>query len=97
MVNLLYVMRDYAPLTNMLAMAILPLVIYPTNSTKAFVQEVQNSHQPLLCSLRYLLPLSWALNKLFYLIIYNHLSLSHIWNFQSNEIWAAPCKYPFPS
>ncbi|KAI4176250.1 MAG: hypothetical protein LQ346_007917, partial [Caloplaca aetnensis] len=90
-VNVLYMLRDYAPIAVVLALVALPYVLHPpavllTTSSSADLSDLEGSFQ----ILRYLLILSFILNKTCYLIFYHHVGLSRAWNFQSNEIWAAP-------
>ncbi|KAL9103484.1 MAG: hypothetical protein Q9163_001480 [Psora crenata] len=88
-VNLLYALRDYAPMTNILALLILPVALYPTDQTHQFATSIVEHHQSLTL-LRKIFLATFIVNKLHYFILYNHVGISQVWNFQSNEIWAAP-------
>lgn len=88
-VNLLYAFRDLAPITNTLALLLLPLALcfpQPSNTTEDFKIHSRR--------LRALYLTTFLTNKIYYLIAYRHVGMDRVWNFQSNEIWAAPCKLP---
>ena len=91
-VNLLYAFRDYAPVMNILALMVLPLVLHPRQRSEPLDTLPVYHHQ--LAILRNLFLFTFITNKIYYFIAYNHIGMSRVWNFQSNEIWAAPCKYP---
>ena len=93
-VNLLYAFRDFAPLTNILALLVLPLALLPSAPTDEF-STISLSRPISLSLLRRLFLLAFVANKVHYFVVYNHVGISRVWNFQSNEIWAAPCKPPF--
>ena len=93
MVNLLYVFRDYAPVTTVFALMTLPLLLYPSRSPDIASKDTPHPYN-LVLAVRYLCLAQWVSNKLCYLLIYHHIGLSRVWNFQSNEIWAAPCEQP---
>lgn len=101
-VNVLYMFRDYAPIASVMALAVLPYELLPIRVLTTPIvdfSQFDTSFQILRCSLL----VSCILNKLCYLLFYYHIGLSRVWNFQSNEVWAAPCEfifsplYPFPS
>ncbi|KAL8743197.1 MAG: hypothetical protein Q9190_004432, partial [Brigantiaea leucoxantha] len=88
-VNMLYVLRDYAPITNMLAMVLLPIAIAPiTQSGQSLnIPPEFRSHCDLLWKLFLISLIAQKLNTW---ILYHHIGISPVLNFQSNEIWAAP-------
>jgi hypothetical protein len=88
-VNLLYAFRDLAPMTNTLALILLPLALcipQRPNTTANF--KIQSGR------LRALYLATFFTNKIYSFIAYRHVGMNRVWNFQSNEIWAAPCKLP---
>lgn len=90
-VNVLYMLRDYAPVALVLALAVLPYELSAHNASSTSSADLA-SLGPALRVHRALLLLAWFCNKLWYLVFYSHIGLSRVWNFQSNEIWAAPCE-----
>ncbi|KAI4222731.1 MAG: hypothetical protein L6R36_005935 [Xanthoria steineri] len=88
-VNVLYMLRDYAPVALVLALAVLPYELSAHNASSTSSADLA-SLGPALRVHRALLLLAWFCNKLWYLVFYSHIGLSRVWNFQSNEIWAAP-------
>lgn len=91
LVNLLYAFRDFAPITNVLALMSLPsaLLMFEEHDYRSGGLGGQWSLKILqgtFCA-------SFALNKLYHFIAYSYIGMSRMWNFQSNEIWAAPCKF----
>ena len=91
-VNILYMLRDYAPLVLVLALAVLPYELYAHEVSSTLSADLAQ-HGPVLRVHRALLLIAWFCNKLWYLVFYNHVGLSRVWYFQSNEIWAAPCEW----
>ena len=91
-VNLLEVLRDYAPITNILALLVLPLGIHSRGLREIASPQHANSRQRSLQVLHYLLLASYVSNKICTAALYHEVGLSHVWNYQSNEVWAAPCK-----
>ena len=84
-------LRDYAPLALVAALALLPYRLRSDTITKVSNGDPLNL-KPSLRIHKYLLLATWLSNKVCYLVFYNHIGLSRVWYFQSNEIWAAPCK-----
>ncbi|KAI4267940.1 MAG: hypothetical protein LQ337_008114, partial [Flavoplaca oasis] len=85
-VNILYMLRDYAPLALVVALALLPNVLRSDSTSSAELPHVVPSLQ----IHKYLLLAAWLSNKVCYLAFYHYTGLSRVWYFQSNEIWAAP-------
>ena len=90
-VNILYMLRDYAPLAVVLALAMLPYELRSANTGEISSLDHPKFDRPLQIH-KYLLLATWLSNKVYYLVFYHHVGLSRVWYFQSNEIWAAPCK-----
>ena len=88
-VNLLYAFRDYAPVTDILALLVIPLALLPLRKSEH--SNVYLDYQHPLRTMQYLYFAAFVANKAYYFIAYNHIGMSRVWNFQSNEIWAAPC------
>ncbi|KAL8975832.1 MAG: hypothetical protein Q9205_008048, partial [Flavoplaca limonia] len=88
-VNILYMLRDYAPLALVVALALLPYALRSDTITKTSSTDHQEL-EPSLPIHKYLLLATWLSNKVCYLAFYNRIGLSRVWYFQSNEIWAAP-------
>ncbi|KAL8889958.1 MAG: hypothetical protein Q9215_002827 [Flavoplaca cf. flavocitrina] len=88
-VNILYMLRDYAPLALVVALALLPYALRSDTITKTSSADHQEL-EPSLPIHKYLLLATWLSNKVCYLAFYNRIGLSRVWYFQSNEIWAAP-------
>lgn len=93
-VNILYMLRDYAPSAVVLAVTVLPYQLYPSNASTLLSADTAYLGLSLRVH-RVLLLAAWFCNKLWYLVFYNNIGLSRVWYFQSNEIWAAPCESLF--
>ena len=87
---MLYMLRDYAPVTNILAMILLPIALFPAQTDE--VATISLAHGSHLYWLRGIFLAAFVANKINACVVYGHIGLSRVWNFQSNEIWAAPCK-----
>ena len=90
-VNLLYAFRDYAPVTNVLALLLLPLALLPSRTNEH--SSILPDHRQSLSTMKHLFIAAFVTNKAYYFTAYSHVGMSRVWNFQSNEIWAAPCTY----
>ena len=91
-VGILYVLRDYSPLTNVAALALLPIVLLPNTSDEITTVASGQHQQEVLVGLRAIFLLFYIAQKINLLILYHHIGLSRVLNFQSNEIWAVPCR-----
>ncbi len=90
-VGMLYVLRDYAPLTNVVALIFLPIVLLSRSSDDKMI--VSSRHQGLLLGgLQTVFLFFYAAQKINLYNLYRHVGIAQVLNFQSNEIWAAPCK-----
>lgn len=85
LVNMLYMLRDYAPVTNVLALALFPIALYPTQANDSILEQANSLW------LRRTFLVAYIAYKLNHYNIYSQIGLSRVLNFQSNEIWAAPC------
>ena len=85
LVNILYMLRDFAPVTNVLALALLPIALYPTQADDSVLKQADSLW------LRRTFLVAFIAYKANHCMVYNHIGLSRVLNFQSNEIWAAPC------
>lgn len=91
-VNMLYALRDYSPLMTSLALMLLPIALLPTRPDQLAV--IVSEHRSNLLSLKLSFVTMFLFHKINSLIMYNHIGLSKVTNFQSQEVWIAPCK-PF--
>lgn len=85
LVNMLYMLRDYAPVTNVLALALLPIALYPTQADDLVLEQANSLW------LRRTFLIAYIAYKVNHYNVYSQIGLSRVLNFQSNEIWAAPC------
>lgn len=88
-VNMLYVLRDFSPLGITLAMLGLPLAValFPQDQCTRIAHEYAGS----LSVLRTLSVASWASRMINTWLLYRHVGLGRVANFQSQEVWTAPC------
>lgn len=93
-VNMLYALRDYSPLMTSLALILLPIALLPTHPDQLAV--ISSEHRSNLFWLKLSFVTMFLLHKINSLIMYKHIGLSKVTNFQSHEVWLAPCK-PFCS
>ncbi|KAL9071760.1 MAG: hypothetical protein Q9161_004024 [Pseudevernia consocians] len=84
LVNMLYMLRDYAPVTNVLALALFPIALYPTQADDSVLEQANSLW------LRRTFLVAYVAYKLNHYNVYSPIGLSRVLNFQSNEIWAAP-------
>lgn len=89
-VNMLYALRDYSPLMTSLALVLLPIALLPRHPDRFAVTSSEY------CSHLFWLKLSFMTvflsHKINRLIMYKDIGLSRVTNFQSQEVWLAPCK-----
>ena len=90
LVNMLYALRDYSPLMTSLALLILPIALWPTHL--GYTDVIASKHPSSLLWLRLSFVTTFLLHKTNNLIMYKHVGLSRVTNFQSQEVWTAPCK-----
>lgn len=89
-VNMLYALRDYSPLMTTLALMTLPLALWPTHLDQ--IDIVASKHPRSLLWFRLSFVTTVLLHKINSFIMYKHVGLSRVNNFQSHEVWIAPCK-----
>ena len=91
-VNMIYVIRDYSPLTTILAMALLPYVLIPTTDRDDIFDSIATEHKVYLIWAQRLF-LATHLARAFHgYFMYRHVGLSRVANIHSQELWSAPCK-----
>ena len=95
-VNLIYIIRDYSPLTTVLAMALLPwALIPPISATDDAFDSIAIKHKAYLVWAQRLF-LAARLTRTFHTyFMYRHVGLSRVANIFSQELWSAPCKQNF--
>lgn len=92
-VNLIYIIRDYSPLTTVLAMALLPWVLIPpTATTRDVFDVIATEHRTYLVWSQRLFLAAYLSRTFHTYFLYRHVGLSRAANFFSQELWSAPCK-----
>lgn len=81
-------LREYAPVTNILALIILPIAIFPTQSDE-FATILSRHDQSWLRTIFLVAFISSKANNIF---VHAHIGMQRLVNFQSCDIWCAPCK-----
>ena len=92
-VNMLYALRDYSPLMTCLALILLPIALLPTHPDQ--IAGISTEHRSNLFWLQLSFVTTFLSRKINSLIMYKHIGLSKVANFQSQEVWIAPCKLFF--
>ena len=87
-VGILMALREYAPVTNILALIVLPLALYPRQPDD--FATITSSHDRYWLRLIFLA--AFLARKVNNYILYSHVGLRRVANLQSNDIWCAPCK-----
>jgi hypothetical protein len=87
-VGVLQALREYAPVTNILALILLPLAIFPTRSDGFASIASRPDH----FWLRSIFLAAFLAHKVNDYVVYGHVGLSRLASFQSMDIWCAPCK-----
>ena len=85
LVNILYMLTCFAPVTNVLALALLPIALYPTQADDSVLEQIDSFW------LRRIFLVAFITYKANHRNVHNGIGLSRVLNFQSLEIWAAPC------
>ncbi len=88
-VNMLYVLRDFSPIGITLAMVALPLAIF--SAPQDGFSDAVNEHAISLFWLTRLSIVVWIAQKINTWVLYRHIGLVRVANFQSQEVWTAPC------
>lgn len=91
-VNMLYIIRDYSPITTVLAMLLLPLVLMPTPGADDDFTLIANKQRVFNLWAQTLFLATHLARTLHGYFTYRHLNLSHVANIHSQELWSAPCK-----
>ena len=91
-VNMVYIIRDYSPMTIVLAMAFLPLVLFPTSEVDDIFNSIAAKHGILLVITRRLFLAAYLARSFHSYVTYRHIDPSHAENFHSMELWSAPCE-----
>lgn len=87
-VGILWALREYAPLTNVLALILLPLALLSYKQDEVTQATLKRSSCWTWSSfLVYLFA-----KKVNNYILYGHVGLRRVMNFQSLDIWGSPCK-----
>lgn len=89
-INMLYALRDYSPLTTSLALILLPIALLPTFPDQSAV--ISSEHRSSLFWLKLSFVTMFFSRKINNFIMYEHIGLSQMANFQSHWVWIAPCK-----
>ena len=96
-VNLIYIIRDYSPVTTVLAMALLPWVLIPpttratTDADDAFA-SIAIEHRAYLVWAQRIFLAAYLSRTFHTYFMYRHVGLSRVANIFSQELWSAPCK-----
>ena len=94
-VNTIYVVRDYSPITTCLAMVLLPLVLIPVWEVDDIFNSIAAKHGPYLVLSRSLFLAAHLARSFHNYLTYRHLDLSLVANIHSQELWSAPWKSMF--
>ena len=91
-VGLSMALRDYAPITNMLSLILLPIATFPSQTNDSIVSK----HSGSLSWLRNLFLVAYLARKLNNFVLYSNIGLQRLAILQSLDIWWAPCKSNLP-
>lgn len=91
-VNMIYIIRDYSPVTTVLAMALLPLVLIPTTAAGDVFDSIAIEHATYLIWAQRLFLVGHLARTFLGYFMYSHVGLSRVANILSQEWWSAPCK-----
>ena len=91
-VNMIYVIRDYSPMTTVLAMALLPFVLIPATDANDVFSSIAIEHKAYLIWARRLFLAAHLARTFHGYFMYKHVGLSRVANIHSQELWSAPCK-----
>ena len=94
-VNMVYIIRDYSPMTTVLAMALLPLVLIPIPEVNDLFNSIAVKHATYLVVTRRLFLATYLARSIHSYATYRHIDPSHVANVHSMELWSAPCKPTF--
>ncbi len=87
-VAILMALREYAPITNVLALMLLPIAVYvnPLDNISTIASKSD------LFWLQTIFLAAFLARKINNYIVYSHIGAQALSNVQSNDIWCAPCK-----
>ena len=91
-VNMVYIIRDYSPMTTVLAMALLPLVLLPMPGVNDLFNSIAVKHATYLIVTRRLFLATHLARSIHKYATYRHIDPSHVANVHSMELCWAPCK-----
>ena len=91
-VNMIYIIRDYSPITTVLAMALLPFVLIPTTDADDVFNSVAVKHEAYIIWAQRLFLAAHLARTFHGYFMYRHVGLSRVANIHSQEFWSAPCK-----
>ena len=89
---MLYIIRDYSPVTTLVAVVLLPLVLVPTSGVDDVFVSIAAQHQGYLFWAQRLFLAAHLARNLHGYIMYRHVGLSRVANIYAQELWSAPCK-----
>lgn len=87
-VGIFQALKEYAPVTNTLALIVLPLAIFPIQSDE-FATILSLHDQFWLRTIFLAALIASKVNKIF---VYAHIGMQRLANAQSCDTWCAPCK-----
>lgn len=93
-VNMIYIIRDYSPMTTVLAMILLPFVLIPSTDANDVFDSIVIKHQAYLFWAQRLFLAAHLVRTFHGYFVYRHVGLSRVANIHSQELWSAPCKQP---
>lgn len=89
-------LRDYAPITNMISLILLPIATFPSQMDR--YGSIVSEHSGSWSWLRSLFLVAYLARKLNNFVLYGNIGLQRLAILQSLDIWWAPCKSnPTPS
>ena len=80
-------LRDYAPMTNVLALILLPMALFPVASDE--FDAISSNYD--LFWLRTIFLIAFMAQKINDYIVYGHVGLRGLASYRSMDIWCAPC------
>jgi hypothetical protein len=89
-VGILQALREYAPITNVLALILLPLAMLPHRPDEFARLTSQEGYKWIWG----LFLASFVVRKVNNYVLYGHVGLREVLNFQSLDIWCSPCGFP---
>lgn len=87
-VGIFQAVKEYAPVTNILALSVLPIAVFPTQSNE--FATILSRHDQFW--LRTIFLVAFIASKANNIFVYAHIGMQRLANAQSCETWCAPCK-----